>query len=217
MHPGEQWEAVVRYHVIGARTWQYGLGSQRGRVQTFRLSATTGGAVTFLRGSLQPTAASRETLRWDLTNVVTTQQIAIAFPPDIERREAYLQALSALPTSLVLFLVGAVTVAWRFRTKLCPGSLAVALVLFTLGLWSAPVVANYLGAVAGLLITPLAAAFGVARILGKRSLLAAIPAALLPMAFLSPTHSGLLVLILVIATLCALTWTLRSEPPPDSA
>ena len=30
MHPGEQWEAIVRYHVIGARTWQYGLGSQRG-------------------------------------------------------------------------------------------------------------------------------------------------------------------------------------------
>jgi hypothetical protein len=211
MHPGEQWEAVVRYHVIGARTWQYGLGSQRGRVQTFRLAATTGGAVTFLRGSLQPSAISRDTLRWDLSNVVTTQRIALAFPPDIERREAYLQALSALPTSLVLFLLGAIAVAWRFRTKLSADSLAVALVLFTLGLWSAPVVANYLGAVAGLLITPLTGAFGAARLLGRRTLLAAIPAALLPGAFLSPTHSGLLVLILTISTLCALAWTLRTE------
>ncbi|MCW3099488.1 MAG: hypothetical protein JWL77_5106 [Chthonomonadaceae bacterium] len=212
MHPGEQWEAVVRYHVVGARTWQYGLGSRRGRVQTFRLAATTGGAVTFLRGSLQPTAVSPDTLRWDLSNVVTTQRIALAFPPDIERREAYLQALSALPTSLVLFLIGAIAVAWRFRTKLSAGSLAVAIVLFTLGLWAAPVVANYLGAVAGLLITPLAGAFGAARLLDRRTLLAAFPAALLPTAFLSPTHSGLLVLILTISTLCALAWTVRTEP-----
>ena len=211
MHPGEQWEAVVRYHVIGARTWQYGLGSRRGHVQSFRLSATTGGAVTFLRGSLQPTAVSRNTLRWDLTNVVTTQRIALAFPPDIERREAYLQALSALPTSLILFLLGALAVGWRFRSKLCPSRLAIALILFTLGLWAAPVVANYLGAMAGLLITPLAGAFGAAHILGRRILLAAIPAALLPMTFLSPTHSGLLVLLLVIATLCTLTRTLRTE------
>jgi hypothetical protein len=212
MHPGEQWEAIVRYHVIGARTWQYGLGSRRGRVQSFRLSAATGGAVTFLRGSLQPTEVNRDALRWDLTNVVTTQRIAIAFPPDIERREAYLQALSALPTSLVLFLIGALAIGWRFRTRLCPGSLAIALVLFTLGLWSAPVVANYLGAIAGLLIMPLAGAFSASRVLGKQTLLATIPAALLPMTFLSPTHSGLLVLLLVIATLAALTWTLRTEP-----
>ena len=106
MQPGEQWEAVVRYHVIGARTRRYGLGSRRGKVQTVRLWATTGGPLTFLRGSLQPSAVGRDSLRWDLTNVVTTQQIALAFPPDIERREAYLQALSALPTSLILFLIG---------------------------------------------------------------------------------------------------------------
>lgn len=212
MHSGEQWEAVVRYHVIGARTWQYGLGSRRGRVQTFRLSATTGGAVTFLRGSLQPTGSSRDTLRWDLTNVVTTQRIGLAFPPDIERREAYLQALSALPASLILFLVGALAVAWRFRTPLRPGAIAAALALFLLGLWSAPVLANYLGAPAGLLLMPLAGAFGASRVLGRRSLLAAIPAALLPATFLSPTHSGLLVLILTLATLGALAQTLRAEP-----
>ncbi len=87
-----------------------------------------------------------------------------------------------------------------------------ALLLFTLGLWSAPVLANYLGAPAGLLLAPLAGAFGAARVLGQRSLLASIPAALLPATFLRPTHSGLLVLLLTIITLCALTWTVRSEP-----
>lgn len=211
MQPGEQWEAVVRYHVIGARTWQYGLGSQRGRVQTFRLSAVTGGPVTFMRGSLQPSAVSRDTLRWDLSNVVTTQRVAIAFPPDIERREAYLQALSALPTALILFLVGVLAVVWRFRLPLHPGSLAAALVLFLLGLWGAPVLANYTGAVIGLFLTPLAGAFAAARLLGRRTLLATVPAALLPATFLSPMHSGLFVLLLVLSALAALTWTLRAE------
>ena len=212
MSPGEQWEAIVRYHVIGARTWQYGLGSRRGRVQTFRLSAATGGAVTYMRGSLQPTAVGRDSLRWDLTNVVTTQRIAIAFPPDIERREAYLQALSALPTSLVLFLFGALAVGWRFRAPLRPGAFMAALVLFALGLWAAPVMVNYVGALAGLLFMPLAGAFGAGRLLGRRSLLAAVPAALLPAAFLSPTHSGLLIMLLTLATLSALIRTLRAAP-----
>jgi hypothetical protein len=211
MQPGEQWEAVVRYHVIGARTWQYGLGSRRGRVEVFRLLATTGGPVTYMRGSLQPSAVNRETLRWDLTNVVTTQRIAIAFPPDIERREAYLQALSALPTSLILFLVGALAVGWRFCTRVHPGGMAAALILFALGLWAAPVLANYLGAAAGLLIMPMAGAFGAAKVLGRRSLLAAVPAALLPATFLSPTHSGLLALLLTLATLYALTRSLQAE------
>jgi hypothetical protein len=211
MQPGEQWEAVVRYHVIGARTWQYGLGSRRGRVESFRLLATTGGAVTFLRGSLQPTAVTRDTLRWELSNVVTTQRIALAFPPDIERREAYLQALSALPTSLILFLIGTVGVVGMFRIRLHPNGIPVALTLFMLGLWAAPVVANYLGAPAGLLLMPLSGAFGAAHVLGRRSLLAAIPAALLPATFLSPTHSGLLVLLLTVVTLAAVARALRSE------
>ncbi len=211
MRPGEQWEAIVRYHVIGARTWQYGLGSKRGKVQTFRLLATTGGPVTFLRGSLQPSAVGRDTLRWDLTNVVTTQRLAIAFPPDIERREVYLQALSALPTSLVLFLIGALAIGWKFGVRMHPGALAAALVLFTLGLWASPVVANYLGAQAGLLIAPLSGAFGAARVLGRRSLLASVPAALLPATFLSPTHSGLLVLLLTVAAIYAIVRVIRAE------
>lgn len=212
MQPGEQWEAVIRYHVIGARTWAYGLGSQHGRVESFRLSARTGGSVTYMRGSLQPSSVSRDNLRWDLTNVVTTQRIAIAFPPDLERREAYLQALSALPSALILFVLGASAILWRFRTKLYPGSFAAALVLFTLGLWAAPVLANYLGAMTGLIAMPLAGAFGAARVLGRRVLLAALPAALLPATFLSPMHSGVLVLLLAIATLCAAGWDLRTAP-----
>jgi len=64
--------------------------------------------------------------------------------------------------------------------------------------------------------TALAGAFGAARVLGRRTLLAAVPAALLPLTFLSPTHSGLLVLILTLATLGALSIALRTDPRPDS-
>jgi hypothetical protein len=211
MNPGERREAVVRYRVLGARTWRYDLGSRRRRVQQFRLDAVPGGPVRFLRGSLQPTASANGALRWELANVVTAQQVAIALPPDTEGQECYLQALSALPASFVLFLIGALAVGVKFRQKLCPGSLAGGLVLFAFGLGASSVMANYLGSVAGLILGPLAGALLAARVLGWRSLLAALPAALLPATFLSPRHTGLLVLLLTVLVLASVLLTSRSD------
>jgi hypothetical protein len=137
--PGERREAVIHYRVIGAKSWHYDLGSQRRRVQQFQLDTRIAGPVRFLRGSLQPTARGRDgTLRWELSNVVTAQQIALAFPPNSEGTESYLQALNALPASLVLFLIGVLAVDVKFRQHLHPGALAVACVLFTLGLGASP-------------------------------------------------------------------------------
>lgn len=198
------------YHVTGTRTWRYDLGSQRRRVQQFRLAAEACGSVRFQRGSLQPTSRTEGTLRWELTNVVMAQQVAIAFPPDIVGREAYLQALSALPASLILFLIGALIVGGRFRQGFRPGYLAGGLALFAFGLGASPVVANYLGLAAGMLIGPLMGALLAARALGWRTLLAAIPAALLPATFLSPTHTGLLALFLTLLALAGFLPTVRS-------
>src|SRR6185369_5580340 len=132
--PGERRPAVVHYRVVGARTWSYDLGSQRRRVQQFRLDADTEGTVRFLRGSLKPTGGSHGKLRWDLTNVVTAQQVAIALPAEMESQEAYLQALSALQVSFVLYLIGMVAVGiWR-KAKLTPGKLGVAMAVFGFGL-----------------------------------------------------------------------------------
>ncbi len=58
MSPGERREAVVRYRVVGARTWP-AIASQRRRVQLFRLDAAPGGPGAFSAGSLQPSAAQR--------------------------------------------------------------------------------------------------------------------------------------------------------------
>jgi hypothetical protein len=53
------------------------------------------------------------------------------------------------------------------------------------------------------------------RLLGRPTLLAALPAALLPATFLSGQHTGLLILLLVIATFAA---ALRvAGPPPRTA
>jgi hypothetical protein len=210
MAPGEQREAVVRYRSLGGQTWHYDLGSRRRRVQNFQLDAATGGPVRFMRGSLQPTTSASGALHWELANVVTAQQVAISFPPDIVGRESYLQALSALPASLIVFLIGVLIVGLRFRQRLSPGLLAAGLILFSLGLGSASILANYLGFVAGILLGPLVGAFLSARALGGRSLLAALPAALLPATLLSPTHSGLLALLLAVLALAFLLPTVRS-------
>lgn len=219
--PGERREALVRYRVLGARQWHYDIGSRRRRVEQFRLDAAGAGQARFMRGSLQPTSSSEAkgaggALRWDLANVVTAQQVALSFPPDMARRESYLQALSTLPASYVLFLLAAAALGLAFRDLPGPGRLALALAIFGSGLGASWIVANYLGPVAGVILAPLAGAGLAAVAIGRRALLAAIPAALLPAAFLSPHHTGLLVLLLGIASagalLAARTKWSRSRP-----
>ncbi len=211
MAPGEKKEAVVRYRVLGARFWRYDLGSQRRRVQQFVLDADTAGPVGFLRGSLQPTDQTGKTLRWELGNVVTAQQVAISFPTDALGAQLYLMALSALPVSLVLFALGVVGLGAWCGTSPDPARLLGGLALFGLGLGAATVLAIYAGSLAGLLVGPLAGAFLAAKVLGRRSLLVSLPAALLPATFLSPQNSGLLVLGLASLTFLALWGATRAQ------
>ena len=201
--PGESREAVVRYRVLGAGTWRYDLGSQRRRVRKFTLDADVdGAAVRFVRGSLQPTGGAMGGLHWELTDVVFAQQVALEFPPDVAGRDGYLQALAALPMSLIAFLLGMLAI-WIGTGKARIETLLGSLLLFGLGLASASVLANYVGPLAGILLGPLSGALLATWALGRRSLLASIPVALLPAAFLSPRHSGLIVLLLIGATLLA--------------
>jgi hypothetical protein len=212
MAPGEQREAVARYRLLGARSWHYDLGSRRRRVQQFLLEAVPAGPVRFLRGSLQPTARAADgTLRWDLSNVVTAQQVGLAFASESAGREPYLQALGTLPAAFAFFLIGTLVVAWRSGRAPDPGRLAGALVLFAAGLGAAAVAANYLGPVAGMILLPLAGAWLAAGLLAGRRrppawpwLLVAMPAALLPSAFLSAHHSGLLAFALAVPALAGL-------------
>lgn len=209
---GEQREAVVRYRVLGARTWNYDLGSRRRRVEQFVLEAEPGGPVRYQRGSLQPASHTKDTLRWELSNVVTAQQVGIAFPRDVALREAYLQALTALPASFAVFLIGVVALGFWLRQMPDPGRLAGGTLLFTLGLGAAVVVSSYLGPMVGLLLGPVVGAILVGWVLGRSSLPIALPAALLPAAFLSPSHTGLWILAIAVLTLVSLALLARSRP-----
>lgn len=210
---GEQREAVVRYHVTGGASWSYDLGSQRRRVKQFVLDATPGGAVRFMRGSLQPESTQAKTLHWSLGNVVTAQQVALSFPADIAGRDGFLQALRALPAAFALFLAGITALGlWR-REGYRSEQVAVAGLLFGAGLGAAAVLANYVGAPAALLAAPVAGAVLATRILGRPILPVALASALFPAAFLSAEHSGLIVLVLLVATALGTLRSLRTGLP----
>ncbi len=209
--PGETREAVVSYRVIGARTWSYDLGSSRRRVEQFQLDAQANGDVAFARGSLQPTSVKSSNVNWSLSNVVTAQQLSMVFPSDEGARQLLLQSLSALPASLLLFFVGLIGGAAWLRISLSPLRLGVSLGLFALGLGASTVEPMGSWPVIALVVCPLAGALAVSMILGRRSFLISVPAALLPAAFLSGTHSGLIVLLGCALTLGALAFVAKRE------
>lgn len=195
LQPGEQKEARVRYRALGGRQWSYSHGSDRRRSEEFVLQAASGGPVRFIRGSLPPTETAGSQLTWRLNNVVTAQQIDLDFPPDLGGRSAFFQALGALPIALVLFaVVGLATGGIRLCGYSAAQSVG-ALGIFCLGLGAAPVLSNYLGSVGGVLLGCSAAAAGAA-ILLPRPCRAAALVAFIPAACLSPTHTGLLLLVL---------------------
>ena len=204
MQPGELREAVIRYRVTGARSWHYDLGSQRRRVERFRLEIRPDGQARFLRGSLQPTATYAKALHWDLSNVVTAQQVAIALPSDSEATEAFHQALSALPPTLILFIGGALAIGFWSRRVPGIGRLAAGALIFAFGLGSAVVLAGYVGSVAALIVGPLAGGLLAGPTVGVRSIPSLLPVSLIPAAFLSAEHTGLIVLVLAMASMAGL-------------
>ena len=81
MKPGQIHSASVIYRAVGARAWNYNLGSQRRRVQQFGLAASGLRAPRFGRGGLLPTRRGGN-VEWKLDNVVTAQQVALVWPED---------------------------------------------------------------------------------------------------------------------------------------
>ncbi len=202
LQPNESKTAKVAYDVVGSKTWSYDVGSRRRQVEDFQLSVQSPSALKFVRGSIQPTVAGQNP-RWKLSNVVTNQQVAISFPSDQIGRETFLQTIAMLPAAMALFALGLTIVSWRCGFRIDPVRHAVSIGLFTFGLAGASVMANYLGNIGGVLAS---FAFGIgasAALLGKKGLLASIPAALFAASFLSAEHTGLLVVVLALATMAA--------------
>ena len=213
--PGERREAAVSYRALGAGSWHYDLGSRRRRVREFQLEATVDGPVRFQRGTLLPTRTGGGRLLWELGSVVTAQQVALAFPPDNVGRETYLQAIGSLPAAFAVFLLGLFWLGRSAGRPATPLQLAVAAVLFAFGLAAATVLANYCGPFAAVLLTPMGGAIAALRPLG-RPYGPAASAALIPATFLSPEHTGLLLIALAVLSL-ALAVRLRVSAQPSSS
>ncbi len=80
-------------------------------------------------------------------------------------------------TSLAIFLVG-VLVVTRVRCGSESARLALALIVFALGLGASTVLASYVGSVASVTVAPLCGALLASVALGWRSLLVSLPAQL---------------------------------------
>ncbi|HJP83190.1 MAG TPA: hypothetical protein VJ835_06750 [Fimbriimonadaceae bacterium] len=201
--PGESKTATVTYAAVGSRTWRYNVGSQRRAVEQFKLDAQAPMPLKFLRGSLQP-SNSGSNPSWQLSNVVTSQAVAISFPSDKVGRETFVQTMAMLPAALALFLVGCWLISWRTGAWPETTVFAVGIFLFAFGLGGSSIFAQYLGSVAGVGLSLAIGCGAVALAMGKKYLLAALPAALFAAAFLSPEHTGLIVAIVVAAWLATL-------------
>lgn len=208
MKPGQTHNATVVYRAVGARAWNYNLGSQRRRVQQFRLTTTGLGSPRFARGGLLPTKRGGGGINWNLDNVVTAQQIALVWPEDFSIR-LYLQAVSALPLALLGFVPLVLALGLYGRRVPHPLRLLVALCVFIVALGAATVTTIYAGALIGLIVAPLLGALAATAILGWRFGAVVFPLALFPATFLSEQHSGLMVVGLFVAALTAAALTAR--------
>ncbi len=215
MKPGQTHTALVTYRAVGARAWNYNLGSQRRRVQKFSLATTGLRSPRFARGGLLPTSRRNISADWKLDNVVTAQQIALVWPEDFSVR-LYLQAVSALPLALLLFVPLVISLGLYGDRVPHPLRLLVALCIFIVALGSATIATIYAGALVGLIIAPLLGAAAATAILGWRFSAVTFPLALFPVTFLSEQHSGLILVALFVSALIFAALTARKSKPQSS-
>lgn len=224
---GSVWEGVigagqtvrvnVTYRHQGSRGWSYRLADRREPLRNLDLTVTANRPAKFERYSLYPTSAERaafggpQTLRWQLQDVITAQNVAVVFAQG-SVREMLAKIGLVQPPTLVLAALLAVLWAGRRRLPLPPLRLAGALLGLSVGFvlggvltaYLPPVVAVPLGALLG-------AAFGV-MVLGRAYLFPLAAAALVPLAFLAVGHAGLLLTLLAAVTLGVLFLTREGFP-----
>lgn len=201
---GESTSAKVRYHTKGGGSWRYEVGSGRRRIEALTLTVDANEPARFLRGALYPTRRSGSKMTWELGNVITNQQIDLMFPGQGLQVEAQAKALGFLPMALAAFLACAFLVSWRVGKSLEPGSFALAVAGFSVGLGGMVVALQYMPMFPAVILAAALAAWLVVRAIGWTYLPAAGLAAILPLAFASGEHSGLIVVIAAALAFIAL-------------
>lgn len=196
--PNERKTASVSYAVHGAKSWSCEVGSSRRRVKEFSLSLHTDEPAAYRRGSLERTSETSGKAQWNLKDVITSQEVAIVIPSDTTASNGMLQAFQAMPISFLIFAMGlAAAMLWR-GPKLNPGKFSLALGVFAAGMFSAVILQHYIGPIAALVICPVLGSLACFKLAGRTGLIVGLASALMPAAFLSAKHSGLIILVFIV-------------------
>lgn len=219
LNPQETVNVAVNYRHQGARGWTYVLGERREPIRNFALTVKTNQNVKFNRYSLYPTRQARTltgtNLSWDLKNVITAQDVSLSFN-SASLRET-LQSLYAF-TPFALQLGALFGLLWTFWRKLNVTAVQVGLGLASIliGTFLGGMLMNYLpvylAGVAGALVGSALAV----RAMGREYWPPVLLATLLPLAFLSLNHAGLLIALAGVVVIAALIWNRPGSTPPRS-
>jgi hypothetical protein len=201
LQPGATATAKVRYQTQGGGSWRYEVGSGRRRIEAFNLRVRASEAPRFLRGALYPTKRDGDTMTWALQNVITNRQVDLFFAGRGAASDAEAKALAFLPIGLGLFGASLAVVAGRRRLAMEPRDILLGVAGFALGLFALPVFLLYVPLMAATVLSAILGGALAYRALGQPALLPALFSGLLPLAFASETHSGLLALLALAAAL----------------
>lgn len=215
---GSVWEGTVDasaavdvrvvYRHQGSRGWSYDLSQRREPVRSFDLTIRADQPAKFQRYSLYPTSvqsapfSGAQTLRWQLQNAITAQDVAVVFGQG-SLRETLAKLHRFAPLGLLL---GAGLLTWAASRRLGLPALRLGAALLGLSLGTVlggvltgylpPFPAELLGAALGLGLALLS--------LGRGYLPPLLLSALAPLSFLAVGHAGLLLGLLALAALLAL-------------
>lgn len=206
-------DVQVAYAHQGSRAWSYQL-SRREAIRDLDVTVTADRPAKFQRYSLFPTSQTRPTLggpatlRWQLKNAVTAQDVAVVFTQGSVREtltKVHLAQGLAVVLASLLIPLWAVT----RRTPLSPLTLGGALLGLALGFTLGGVLTAYLPLLPAEVLGSLLGAVLAWVILGgprqaRTPLLPLLACAALPLAFLTGGHAGLILTVLAATLLLLL-------------
>lgn len=199
----------VSYRNQGARSWSYQLGQRREAIKFFNLTINADRPAKFQRYTLFPTRQSgnaisgMNTLQWQLQDVITAQDVSVVFTQG-SIRETLGKVGFIKPFAVLLAALLTLAWAWTRRQTVQPLPLAGAALGLALGFTLGGVLTAYLPVLVAELLGALAGAALAYFALGGRYLLPLALAAVVPLAFLTGGHAGLLLTLLAVVALVLL-------------
>ncbi len=209
--PNASVTATARFRATLGEGWYYDIGSGRRRTGDFRLVVESDSPPRLLRRSLAPTERRGNQTIWQLRNVITSQQVALAFPADTTAQETLLKVLHFYPVALIVFGTWSVLLALLGALRVVPARWLFAVLGIGLGFGVVPVLSSYASvgwaALAG---SGIASVLGTWSLQGRHIPLVVLPAAS-PLAFLVVDHSALLLAGIALLAFLSFWWDIRHK------